>query len=63
MPIADAANRSEIENIFPTSTTLNKNTTKYFTNAFDYSQNYIFNVLGENYLLKGIKKLPKGIKI
>ncbi|MDQ8749889.1 hypothetical protein ATE49_16280 [Elizabethkingia miricola] len=59
VPIADAANRNEIENIFPTSTTLNKNTTKYFTNAFDYSQNYIFNVLGEKLPFKRYKEITK----
>ena len=47
IPLSEMVNRSVIENIFPTSISLNKNSTKYFTNAFDYSQNYIFNVAGE----------------
>ncbi|MEH7889835.1 type VI secretion system protein TssR domain-containing protein [Elizabethkingia meningoseptica] len=59
VPITDAANRNEIENIFPTSTTLNKNTTKYFTNAFDYSQNYIFNVLGEKLSFNRYKEITR----
>lgn len=45
--LSDAMDRSVIENIFPVSLATESNATKYFTNLFDYSQNEIYNVLGQ----------------
>ena len=62
IPLADAANRSAIENIFPTSTALNKNSTKFFTNAFDFSPNYIFNAIGEKLTFSRFKEITNRSK-
>lgn len=62
IPLTDAVNRSVIENIFPTSTALNKNSTKYFTNAFDYSPNYIFNAIGDKLTFNRFKEITNKSK-
>lgn len=62
IPLTEAVNRSIIENIFPTSIALNKNSTKYFTNAFDYSQNYIFNVIGDKLPFNRYKEITRKSK-
>lgn len=59
IPLSDVVNRSTIENIYPTAVALNKNSTKYFTNAFDYSQNYIFNVIGEKLSFDRYKEITR----
>jgi len=50
--LTDVNKRTPLENIYPVSLALNEaqtpdSKTKYFTNILDYSNNYIFNVLGE----------------
>ncbi|QDP84775.1 VWA domain-containing protein [Chryseobacterium sp. SNU WT5] len=62
IPLSEAVNRSVIENIYPTSVALNKNSTRYFMNAFDYSQNYIFNVIGEKLPFNRYKQISRRAK-
>ncbi|KFF12866.1 type VI secretion system protein TssR [Chryseobacterium soli] len=50
--LTDVNKRTPLENIYPVNLALNEaqtpdSKTKYFTNILDYSNNYIFNVLGE----------------
>lgn len=47
VPISSADSREELSNIFPVVADKSNNNTKYFTNAFDFSPNYIKNVLGD----------------
>lgn len=60
--LADASQREEITNIFPVSTDPNKKNTKYFTNAFDYSPNYIFNVIGDKLPFTRYKEITRKSK-
>ena len=57
--ISDAEDRSALENIFPTSTNKQNITTKYFTNAFDFSKNSVSNVLGEPLMFNRFKEIVK----
>ncbi|WP_294229818.1 type VI secretion system protein TssR domain-containing protein [uncultured Chryseobacterium sp.] len=50
--LTDVNKRTPLENIFPVTLPLHEpptpdSKTKYFTNILDYSNNYVFNVLGE----------------
>lgn len=62
IPLTDSKDRNVLENIFPTSINLNKNSTKYFTNAFDYSPNFIFNASGEKLTFNRYKEITKRSK-
>ncbi|MFV0531923.1 MAG: type VI secretion system protein TssR domain-containing protein [Flavobacteriales bacterium] len=47
--VSDAENRTSMENligVFPTEVN-NSNQARFFSNALDYSKNYVYNVLGE----------------
>jgi hypothetical protein len=66
--LTDVNKRTPLENIFPVTLPLNEpptpdSKTKYFTNILDYSKNYVFNVLGERFILTVTEKLQKKIKI
>lgn len=55
--LANASQRDKITNIFPVSTDHNKTATKFFTNAFDYSPNFIFNAIGEKLSFNRYKEI------
>lgn len=62
--LTDVNKRTPLENIYPISLGLNENPTpdsktKYFTNILDYSQNYIFNVLGEKIYFDRYKEITE----
>ena len=48
-PLSDGANRTAVENLVSVSPSMvdNANKARFFTNALDYSKNFVYNVLGQ----------------
>lgn len=62
--LTDVNKRTPLENIYPVSLALNEaqtpdSKTKYFTNILDYSNNYIFNVLGEKIMFDRYREITE----
>lgn len=57
VPISSADSREGFSNIFPVVADKENNNTKYFTNAFDFSPNYIKNVLGDRLTFTRYKEI------